>query len=159
VRRWTAVGASAILTMLLVVPPAPAGACVCYESAGLEADYREAVAVFAGQIVALEVAEAKSGDHVNEDMVATLKVTRRWKGPKDALLRVRTCGTQTMICTCGTNFELGAHFVVFAVGAPLATGSCQRTQAYTPVPATPGLEWVGVEKLVEELDVLSGKRK
>lgn len=148
-----------ILSALLVARPVPAGACVCYESEGLTADFREAAAVFAGRVVALEIAEVKVGDHLEEEMVATLKVERRWKGPGSALLRIRTCGTQTMLCTCGTDFQLGAHFVVFAVGKPLGTGSCQRTRLYTPVPGEPGMEWLGAEDLVRELGELAESRK
>jgi hypothetical protein len=149
----------AVLTTLLVARPVPAAACVCSESRGLEADYLEAAAVFAGKVVALEIAEVKVGDQVNEDMVATLRVERLWRGRKDTLLRVRTCGTQTMLRTCGTDFEVGAHFIVFALGTPLSTSSCQRTQRYTTAPGEPGLEWLGVEQLVRELDALSEKHK
>lgn len=139
----------------LLAAASPVDACVCYESAGLEADFREAAAVFAGKVVAVEIATVTVADRQEEVMVATIKVARRWKGPKDELVRVRTCGTQEMICTCGTNFRLGSHFVVFAVGKPLQTGSCQRTRAYTSMPQEPGIEWLGAEDLVRDLDALT----
>jgi hypothetical protein len=150
--RWAV---CALTVTILTVVPSWAAACVCVESKGLAADYREARAVFAGTVVALEIVRKQVEGHVLEDMVATFKVGRRWKGPKKAHLRIRTCGTQTMICTCGTNFRLGAHFVVFAVEAPMVTGSCQRATEYHPGPE-PGLEWVGAEELVKHLDRLAG---
>jgi hypothetical protein len=143
---------------LLLLPwnAASALACVCYESEGLAADFREASAVFAGRVVALEIVTRKIDGRAEEETVATLEVLRRWKGSSDSKLRVRTCGTQTMICTCGTHFELGAYFVVFAQGEPLETGSCQRTRSYTPVPHEPEYEWLGAEDLVQQLDALVG---
>lgn len=141
------------LSAVLLASTRPAAACVCYESAGLQADYREATAVFAGQVVALQIVSTRVAGTVEEQTVATLRVERRWKGPKDREIRVRTCGTQEMFCTCGTDFRLGAHFVVFAIGKPLATGSCQRTRRYDRVPEA-GLLWNGVEDLVRDLEAL-----
>ena len=154
--RATGVIVSLTLLPVLLAPASPTGACVCYESAGLEADYREAAAVFAGKVVGLEVVTTTIAGHLDEEMVATLRVERHWKGPKSAEIRVRTCGTQEMLCTCGTDFQLGARFVVFAVGKPLSTGSCQRTRRYQRVPEETGLQWLGAEDLVHTLDVLSG---
>lgn len=134
--------------------PSHVNACVCEQSQGLAADVRAAEAVFAGTVVALDVVRDQVGAHNSEDMVATFKVKRRWKGPDKNILRVRTCGTQTMICTCGTDFRLGAHFVVFAVDKPLFTSSCQRTTEYQVVDYEPGMEWLGVEDLVRDLDAL-----
>jgi hypothetical protein len=142
------------LMALLLAPGPTAQACVCSESSGLEADYREAEAVFAGKVVALQIATVEIAGQVDEQMVATLRVERRWKGPRGAEIRVRTCGTQEMLCTCGTDFELGAHFVVFAVGKPLSTGSCQRTRRYQRVPGEARFQWVGAEDLVRDLDAL-----
>ena len=70
---------------MLLARAHPVGACVCYESNGLAADFHDAAAVFAGKVVALEVTEVKVDGQVDENMVATLKVERHWKGPKDAL--------------------------------------------------------------------------
>jgi hypothetical protein len=140
--------------VLLLTPATRSDACVCYESSGLAADYREAGAVFAGKVVALHVASVKIAGHVEEEMVATLGVERRWKGPRTAEIQVRTCGTQEMLCTCGTDFQLGARFVVFAMGKPLSTGSCQRTRRYQRVPGEADVQWVGAEDLVRDLDAL-----
>ncbi len=140
----------------LLVPGAPVvDACVCFESRDLAADYSEAEAVFAGRVVALHVATIKTGGYADEVMVATFAVERRWKGPKGARIRVLTCGTQEMSCTCGTEFQLGAHFVVFAVGKPLATGSCQRTRRYHRLPGDAEVQWAGAEDLVRNLDALT----
>jgi hypothetical protein len=143
----------------IMVPGTPAQACVCGESSGLEADYREAEAVFAGRIVALQVAAAKAGDNTDEHMVATVVVERRWKGPKTREIQVRTCGTQEMLCTCSTDFELGGRFVIFATGKPLSTNSCQRTRRYQRIPGDATLQWVGAEDLVRDLDALERGRR
>jgi hypothetical protein len=143
----------------LILPGTPAQACVCDESPGLEADYREAAAVFAGRVVALHVVAAKSGGNSGEQMVATLVVERRWKGPNTREIQVRTCGTQEMLCTCGTDFELGGRFVIFAAGKPLSTDSCQRTRRYQRIPGDTKLQWVGAEDLVRDLDALERGRR
>ena len=145
-----------LLFAVPLAPAAPAPACVCYESHGLKADFADAAAVFAGQVVALQIAPDAAG---GEQTIATFRVERRWKGPKDAEIRVRTCGTQEMICTCGNDFPLGAHFVVFALGTPLSTSSCQRTRRYNRVPGDLGLQWVGAEDLVRDLDQLAGTER
>jgi hypothetical protein len=146
---------AALLLLLMTARVKGAYACVCYESAGLAADVAEAKAVFAGKVVALETVTATVAGHETENMVAVIRVTRRWKGPKDKVIRVQTCGTQDMICTCGTDFRLGGSYVVFGVGDPLGTGSCQRTQVYTPISSEPGMEWLGAEDLVRDLDALA----
>jgi hypothetical protein len=91
-------------------------------------------------------------------MIATFRVERRWKGAPGKVVRVRTCGTQTSVCTCGTDFRLGASLVVFAVGNPLSTGSCQRTTEYHKVENEPDMKWLGAEELVRALDALAKRR-
>ena len=66
-------------------------------------------------------------------MVATFEVEQRWKGPSLRRLRVQTCGTQTFVCTCGADFQLGQRYVVFAEGKMLETSSCNRTTVADPV--------------------------
>jgi hypothetical protein len=131
-----------------------AHACVCVKSEGFEADFRGASAVFAGRVVALEIAQHPSSEGPVEYMVATLRVEHRWKGPKNSTIRVSTCGTQQMLCTCGTDFQLGAHYVVFAGGEPLATGSCDRTLRFDRIDGDPKAQWIGAEELVKQLDGL-----
>ena len=105
--------------------------------------------------MALRIVTARIDGDTLENMEATFRVQRRWKGPKDALVRVRTCGTQEMLCTCGTDFRLGAHFAVFAVGHPLSTGSCQRTRGYTYIRDEASAQWLGAEDLIRDLDGLA----
>ncbi len=105
----------------------PAGACVCADLGSLADEYHRSGAVFIGRIVSLEISAKVVEGHRIENMVATFDVERRWKGPSVRRLRVQTCGTQTLICTCGADFQLGQRYVVFAEGKPLATSSCNRT--------------------------------
>ena len=105
----------------------PAGACVCADLGSLADEYRRSSAVFVGRIVSLEIStKVIEGDRI-ENMVATFDVERRWKGPSVRRLRVQTCGTQMLVCTCGVDFQLGQRYVVFAEGKPLQTSSCNRT--------------------------------
>lgn len=140
---------------LLLVPAAPLGACVCLEPRGLLEAYHEARAVFAGRVIALHVVGRRDADRLDDEMVATFAVERRWKGPMTAQIRVRTCGTQELLCTCGIDFSLGARFVVFAVGEPSSTSRCERTRAYQRVAGDAKLRWIGVEDLVRELDAIA----
>ena len=146
---WRIAGA---LLVALTCLARDAGACICTESAGLAADFGEASAVFAGEIVALELVEKTVEDTVVQDMVATFRVVRRWKGPSGDRIRVKTCGTQASLCTCGAAFALGKRFVVFASGKPLETSSCDRTTDYFAAPGDPEHQWLGVEDLVRALD-------
>jgi len=117
--------ASSVVTMFLAPD---VSACVCTESGDISAQYGQAAAVFVGRVVALEVAPNPARASGEDDMVATLRVERRWKGPRTRTIRVRTCGTQAVGCTCGFDFQLGARYVVFATGRRLETTSCDRTR-------------------------------
>jgi uncharacterized phage protein gp47/JayE len=90
-------------------------------------EYRRSSAVFVGRIVSLEISTMVVEGHAVENMVATFEVERRWKGPSARRLRVQTCGTQMLVCTCGVDFQLGQRYVVFAEGKLLQTNSCNRT--------------------------------
>ena len=105
----------------------PAGACVCADMGTLADEYRRSSAVFVGRIVSLEISTMVVEGHAVENMVATFEVERRWKGPSARRLRVQTCGTQMLVCTCGVDFQLGQRYVVFAEGKLLQTNSCNRT--------------------------------
>jgi hypothetical protein len=100
---------------------------VCADTGTLADEYRQSSAVFVGRIVSLEISTKVVKGHRIENMVATFEVERRWKGPSARRLRVQTCGTQMMACTCGVDFQLGQRYVVFAEGRPLQTSSCNRT--------------------------------
>jgi len=81
-------------------------------------------------------------------MVATFEVEQRWKGPSLRRLRVLTCGTQTFVCPCGADLELGQRYVVFAEGKMLETSSCNRTTIANPAG----------DDLLKDLDAIA-KRK
>ncbi len=145
-----------LLAVLGLFHARPAWACVCSEGGTLREDFQAAEAVFAGRVVGLTLEAVDRGDGKKEEvMVASLQVLRRWKGPSSELIKVATCGDQEFICTCGTDFTLGSHFLVFAVGSPLFTGSCQRTRGFSRVPTDPDLQWLGVEDLIRDLDDLA----
>jgi len=113
--------------VVIVCAARPAGACACADMGSLADEYRQSDAVFVGRIVSIEISAEVVKGHRIEHMTATFKVERRWKGPSVRRLRVGTCGTQTMVCTCGVDFQLGQRYVVFAEGKPLTTSSCNRT--------------------------------
>ncbi len=117
-----------LATTVAIFVAADALPCVCPESGDVSAAYRQAAAVFVGRVVTLEVAPNPAREPGEDDMVATLRVERLWKGPRTSTLRVRTCGTQAAACTCGFDFQLGARYVVFASGKRLETTSCDRTR-------------------------------
>ena len=108
-------------------------ACACADLGSIADEYHKSSAVFIGRIVAIEIStRVYKGDKI-EKMVATFEVEQRWKGPSLRRLRVQTCGTQTFVCTCGADFQLGQRYVVFAEGKPLETSSCNRTTVADPV--------------------------
>jgi len=111
----------------IVCAARPASACVCADLGSLADEYHRSSAVFVGRIVSLEITSKLIGGDRIENMVATFAVERRWKGPSVRRLRVQTCGTQTLVCDCGVDFQLGQRYVVFAEGKPLQTSSCNRT--------------------------------
>jgi hypothetical protein len=126
----------------------PVAACTCADLGPLADEYHHSSAVFVGRIVSIEISsKIIEGERV-ENMIATFAVERRWKGPSIRRLRVQTCGTQTLVCTCGVGFQLGQRYVVFAEGKPLQTSSGNRTH----IAETAG------EDLLKGLDAIA-KRK
>jgi hypothetical protein len=120
--------------------------------------------VFVGRIVSLEISSKVIGGETIENMIATFDLERRWKGPSVRRLRVQTCGTQALVCTCGFNFQLGERYVVFAEGKPLKTSSCNRNAILPQLPQgeatkirAAGAELPG-DDLLKELDAIA-KRK
>ena len=108
---------------------AAAFGCVCADVGGVAEQYKSADAVFIGRIIVLEIETVKVEAEEIHHMAATFTVDRRWKGPRKTKVRVSTCGTQTEICTCAVNFQLGGSYVVFAKGKPLKTSSCSPTDS------------------------------
>ena len=142
----------------------PVAACTCADLGSLADEYHHSSAVFVGRIVSIEISsKIVDGERV-ENMVATFTVERRWKGPTIRRLRVQTCGTQTLVCTCGFNFQLGERYVVLAEGKPLETSSCNRNAILLQLPhgeATKiraGGAVLPGDDLLKELDAIA-KRK
>ena len=123
-------------------------ACACADLGSIADEYHKSSAVFIGRIVAIEIStRVYKGDKI-EKMVATFEVEQRWKGPSLRRLRVLTCGTQTFVCPCGADLELGQRYVVFAEGKMLETSSCNRTTIANPAG----------DDLLKDLDAIA-KRK
>ena len=59
-------------------------------------------------------------------MVATFEVEQRWKGPSLRRLRVLTCGTQTFVCTCGADFQLGQRVELYPSNLDMSTNVYDR---------------------------------
>ena len=112
----------------------PVGACVCADLGSLADEYHHSSAVFVGRIVSLEISSKVIEGETIENMIATFDVERRCKGPSVRRLRVQTCGTQALVCTCGFNFQLGERYVVFAEGKPFKTSSCNRNSILPQLP-------------------------
>ncbi|MEA2203725.1 MAG: hypothetical protein QOE77_501 [Blastocatellia bacterium] len=142
----------------------PVAACTCPDLGSLADEYHHSSAVFVGRIVSIEIYSEIIGGEKIEHMIATFAVERRWKGPTLARLRVQTCGTQALVCTCGFNFQLGERYVVFAAGKPLKTSSCNRNVILPQLPrgeATKIRAAGGVlpgDDLLKDLDAIA-KRK
>lgn len=150
--------------VVIVCAARPVGACVCADMGSLADEYHHSSAVFVGRIVSLEISSKVIDGDTIENMIATFDVERRWKGPSVRRLRVQTCGTQALVCTCGFNFQLGERYVVFAEGKPLKTSSCNRNAILPQLPQgeatkirAAGAELPG-DDLLKELDAIA-KRK
>ena len=133
----------AVLLMGLVQP---AASCVCVEMGDLPAIVRDSSAVFLGRVVAFRIVAKRVQGTLQEDTEVTFAVDRRWKGATRRSVKVRTCGTERIVCTCGAHFELGYSYVVFASGNPLETTSCH-----------PNEQFEGAEDLITRLDSLAVK--
>jgi hypothetical protein len=118
------------VTAGLVLIPRETTACGCGEPLGTVAyQLNKARVVFVGRVVRLELAGPRASGRDDEDMVATFTIEHRWKGPAKRTIRVRTSGNQTVLSTCGVDFQLGRRYVVFAAYDPLQTTSCWFTRA------------------------------
>jgi hypothetical protein len=150
--------------VVIVCTARPVGACVCADMGSLADEYYHSSAVFTGRIVSLEISSKVIDGETFENMIATFAVEQRWKGLAVRRLRVGTCGTQTLVCTCGVDFKLGERYVIFAVGTPLTTSSCNRNAFLPQLPKgeAPKIRAEGYElpgdDLIKELNALA-KRK
>jgi hypothetical protein len=116
-------------------------ACVCEDLGDAAQQFKLSRVAFVGRIIFIEVTKSMVAGIETEDMVATFSIERHWKGAQGRTVRVRTCGTQTMICTCGVDFQLGQRYVVLAAGTPLETSTCWLTQTAD-----------GAEDIIRKLD-------
>lgn len=132
---------------VLLTPAKELSACVCNERGTVAEEFRAAQVVFLGRVIALEVRSWVVAGSTEEGTVATFAIERRWKGSPKRTIRIRTCGTQVMICTCGIDFRLGERYVVFAGGSPLETGECDATELAA-----------GASKLIGDIEQLVTKR-
>ncbi|HSE23819.1 MAG TPA: hypothetical protein VLB68_19270 [Pyrinomonadaceae bacterium] len=157
---------SSILACILVTMwiARPVVACTCSDLGSIADEYRQSSAVFVGRIISIEVSSTIIKGERVENMIATFFVERRWKGSSVRRLRVQTCGTQTFVCTCGADFQLGQRYVVFAGGKPLQTSSCNRNTILAQLPKgeaakirATGAEVSGYD-LLRELDVIANRK-
>lgn len=101
---------TALLLMFIAAPHAVA--CVCADRGSDRDQVRAAEIVVLGRVVALELRSRLIEGERIEYTVATIEVERRWKGPDQPTVEVKTCGDQVTICTCGVHFHLGGTFIV-----------------------------------------------
>lgn len=107
-----------------------ADACVCVDDGPVKKQLEDAEIVVVGRVTGLAIETQIVDDERVEYMVATLQVSRLWKGPETPTVKVSTCGDQVLICTCGVHFELGGTYLVVAAKRwPQAT-SCGLTRMY-----------------------------
>ena len=122
------IGPVLLLAPALLALPAPAHACSCAEQS-IEDALRDASAVFEGRVIALQRLPGE-GEHL-PSVVATLHVTRTWKGADRETVLVRTPATEG---TCGFRFRQDETFLVYAGGeldqngAGLTTTLCSRSK-------------------------------
>jgi hypothetical protein len=124
-RRLVVLGG--LCVFLLLTPAEWLSACVCGERGTVAEAFKAARVVFVGRVVALEVKPFVVAGRSEEGTVATFEIERGWKGASRGKVRIRTCGTQVMVCTCGVDLQLGERYVVFAAGNPLETSQCDAT--------------------------------
>jgi len=124
-------GYAVVVAALVVLSGArSAEACVCADDGPVRMQLENAEIVVAGRVTELAIETRLVDDEPVESMVATLRVSRRWKGPETATVKVSTCGDQVLICTCGVDFELGGTFLIVASKEwPQAT-SCGLSRVY-----------------------------
>jgi hypothetical protein len=109
--------------------------CAVFE---IESGFRDAKAVFVGQVVATRVVQSAT-DRSDVRTVATVRVERKWKGPRAKNLEVSACGGGDVLCTVSMDFEIGGRYLFFADGTPLSTSSCMSRPVET---ASAELRWL-----------------
>ena len=129
--RFKVLGGGALAFLVLSLAAAAARACSCMPYPD---DPREAVqrawehsdAVWSGEVIDQRPVSVEGAPAAIE---VTLKVARRWKGPEEAQVKIRTSDNSA---ACGYNFETGAQYLVFAhrdeQSDTYGTGLCSLTR-------------------------------
>jgi hypothetical protein len=106
--------------------PLPAHACSCVVASPPETALRESSAVFSGIVLSVREPNNHRIRSSADPVEVTFRVTEIWKGVDTDRLTVRTAASTA---SCGFEFALGQHYIVYAQDTPngLATGLCTRT--------------------------------
>jgi|SRR3990172_2931202 len=105
-------------------------ACTCL---GISVDtaYAQAEVVFLGRVTKCELKSDYRGDNklvhrASQYKLATLVVSRSWKGALDSLVQVTTASEGSM---CGVGFAVGEKYLVYGVHVQgrLSTNICARS--------------------------------
>ena len=130
------IGLAGTAMLCIVQPPTPVQARSCPTQITLADEIKYSAAVFRGRVESLRVVPWRSGAQT----VANFSVQQWWKGGPAKSVEVRSCGGNGVICSSGFKFELGVSYVVFAMGRPLETSNCNRTDTVERSAAI--LEWL-----------------
>ena len=131
-KRWAQVSQmrmpiSGIVATCLLCLPTPTGAiCVCAGESPPSVAYQKAQAVFAGIAVKVDIPNADELDSDRfSEAVYYFETTHVWKGPVQDTIAV---STPVDACLCGTRFEIGRHYLLYAHGGneSLRVGVCNR---------------------------------
>jgi hypothetical protein len=108
------------VVVLLASSRQAVGSCAVFEIAQ---GFRDARAVFIGQVLSTRVVRAKTTPF-DVNTVAIVRVERQWKGPRAKTLEVSSCGGGDVVCTVSMEFVVGQRYLFFAEGRPLSTSDC-----------------------------------
>ena len=125
-------------------------ACSCAENPPPKEALAEAIAVFSGEVIAIEIAplywqgDAKppaedlltrlpAGEGVREQRV-TVSVSKVWKG--EHISQRQILYTSYDCCMCGFGFVVGQEYLIYTYGNEkrLSTSFCSRTARLQPKP-------------------------
>jgi hypothetical protein len=128
--RWESTMLRLVLIAALVIGAPPrvlVAQCVTFDNP--PELFAVSDAVFLGKVVETAPTGAR-GHHVIES-IATFRLERSWKGPRDRVVRV---GSETPL-------QIGRRYLVFATGRPLATSTeCRWSEPIEQ--ATEKLDWL-----------------
>ena len=128
--RTLAILASLVLVVLGVVflfPPDCAYACSCPIPPGAERALSSSEAVFSGKVVEIDRPSEGPGWSSGDPETDTFRVSESWKGPKGAMLEVKT---PVAGMSCGYPFKEGQEYLVYASEGQqgLETSLCSATK-------------------------------